>query len=154
MIRISYTCLMIVAVAACQGAARPDVEQVKSDLIGQETGDLLRGGWKFASLSEFLDLSIEQQNESGAILEYAVEMHLQDISTGREYRAEALVTYRKVDRNWQFAAVSLKRLERWRARRPIPVPIDTLGIRAAPLPAGRRGALLRSSQQQTQAWYA
>ena len=95
--------------AACSGESDtplPDAQQVRTDLVGQAMGS-----WRFESPSDFLGLTVNEKTEQGDTVEYDVSMSLQDPSTGRRYRAEALVVYGKSGGEWQIDSVSGRSLE-------------------------------------------
>ena len=95
----------------------PDVEQIKADLLGREMfhpGEGLFGGlvtvpWKFASISEFLDVKIRSKQKQGdRVIEYDISMRLQDMNTKNQYLADVVVLYKKVENKWEFSSVPPK----------------------------------------------
>jgi hypothetical protein len=99
-------------------SASLDPEQIKADLIGQTMegpkGMFGSGWWKFGSLSEFQEVTINDKKQAGGLIEYDVNMRLKDINSANEYLVEALITYKKVDGVWKIASVSKKSFEQAR----------------------------------------
>lgn len=104
-------CAALAAFVLLVGCSKsPDTEQIKTDLIGQTMGSMF-GGWKFESLSEFQELKINNKKQQGELIEYDISMRLKDTNSGKEYRAEALRVYKKVDGAWKIASISRKSFE-------------------------------------------
>jgi len=100
--------VVVVLILLLVGCARvPDSQQIKADLIGHTMGSMV-GGWEFVSISEFQEFTINDMSRASNIIEYDIEMLLEDIDNGKRYRANALVVYRKTDGKWQIVSIHQK----------------------------------------------
>jgi hypothetical protein len=84
----------------------PDIEKIKSDLIGSKIP-----GWNFDFLSEFQKCEITKTNETPNRLEYNLSMTMLDQRNGNTYPVEAIVTYMQNDQGWYFNGVKLVYIE-------------------------------------------
>lgn len=77
----------------------PDIEKIKSDLLGQKIFN-----WSFAALSEFDQASILKVTEGSDITEYHLKLHLIGYTdpTRDIHDAEILVTYMQSNDGWYF----------------------------------------------------
>ena len=107
-VKVFVAVAVIMLMVGCSKA--PDTQQIKTDLIGQTMGSMF-GGWKFESLAEFQELTINNKNQQGDIIEYDVNMLLKDTNSGKMYRAESMIVYKKIDGSWKIASVSKKSLK-------------------------------------------
>ncbi len=99
--------IIIVAVVMISACSRePDIEQIKSDLIGQKiSSPLFRQYWYVESLSEFKTFQITNKTKQSDILEFDVAIDLEGIRT-KAPGTIAKVVYKKTDGKWKLASVS------------------------------------------------
>ena len=88
-----------------------EVEQVKSALVGKVMGGREKC-WKFESVSQIKELVIRNRKELAQKRLYSVALTLQDARVPGLYKAEAEITYEKVDSEWQINVVGLKSLRK------------------------------------------
>lgn len=100
---------IVMSLVYLPGSALPasEVEQMKSDLMGQNMGGREKG-WKFQSPDQIKELVIIDKKEDAQKRVYDVTMKLQDPRSPGMYQAEAVVTYEKVDSAWKVKVVGLK----------------------------------------------
>lgn len=84
-----------------------EVEQMKSDLVGKVMGGREKS-WKFESVSQIMDLVINKKKEGPHQRVYSVTMTLHDSRVPGVYKADAEMTYEKVDSQWELKVVGLK----------------------------------------------
>ncbi len=113
-VNIKWQVLLIVSLAfllvlsSC--TKEPDVDQMKADLLGRvvdvPSPRVAFGEWKFASMSEFQELTIRNKKKLEGVIEYEVNMLLQDLKTGKRYLVNAVITYRNTENKWQIASIT------------------------------------------------
>ncbi|MCB1194449.1 MAG: hypothetical protein KDK90_28715 [Leptospiraceae bacterium] len=84
----------------------PDEETIKGDLIGKKVSSK-EGNWNFDSLSEFKGFSIIDTIKAKNIVEYKIQLILQDMNSSDIYDATIHVSYKKVNEKWTFINVNL-----------------------------------------------
>ena len=84
-------------------------ERIKSDLIGRMLGER-ETGLIFQSRSQIKELLINDKREDEQQRVYSITLTLQDPRVPGLYKAEADVTYTKVDSRWEVEDVGLKSL--------------------------------------------
>jgi hypothetical protein len=108
---LSLSLILVIAfspiVALAQQAS--EVEQMKADLVGKSMGGREKG-WMFQSPAQIKQLAITRKTEGAQQRQYAVTLTLQDPRVPGAYRAEADVTYARVDSRWEIQVVGLKSL--------------------------------------------
>ena len=100
---------MLVLVGGC--SQPPTADEIQSDLIGQKMKINFLWTWEFKALSEFVDFEITGKRPQNDLIEYDVEMHLQEMQTGEQYRVKALVVYRKENGVWKIISITNKDME-------------------------------------------
>lgn len=80
----------------------PDIEKIKSDLIGHSIT-----GWSFDSLSEFKNVEILETESADERLEMKIKLKLYGESSNSEHDAEVLVVYTKGEDDWYFDSVKM-----------------------------------------------
>lgn len=104
--------LSCISLVACSASQKPDVAQIKADLIGEKLTQEGTFVWKFEALSEFQGFSINSKPVQGNSIEYDVTMRLQDLRYNESWIADALITYRKTDSQWKLISIVLTKLFR------------------------------------------
>src|SRR2546430_16262906 len=109
------TLLWTMAVAGSLAAATQasEVDQLKSDLIGQCMGGREKC-WKFQSLDQIKQLAIKNKTEDSQKRVYTITLQLQASKASGKYAAEARVEYLKAATVWkikQVGLLSLKKIE-------------------------------------------
>ncbi len=84
-----------------------ETEQMKSDLVGRVMGGREKS-WKFESVSQIKELVINKRKEEPKKRVYSVTLTLHDSRVPSVYKAEAEMTYEKVDSKWELKVVGLK----------------------------------------------
>ena len=109
-----YWLITIVAVGALALSVRAsEVDQLKSDLIGQCMGGREKC-WKFQSLDQIKQLAIKNKTEDSQKRVYTITLQLQASKASGKYAAEARVEYLKAATVWkikQVGLLSLKKIE-------------------------------------------
>jgi len=103
--------LMFLALTLVLGAAAAEVDQLKSDLIGQSMGGREKC-WKFQSVDQIKELVIKQKTENAQKRVYTVALQLQASKASGKYAAEARVVYTKTDAGWKLKDVGLLSLQK------------------------------------------
>jgi hypothetical protein len=88
-------------------------EEIKSDLVGHKMGGR-EEGWKFQSVSQIKELTIDDTKEEANARVLTVTLRLEDSRVSGAYQAKALLTYEKEGSDWKLESVgllSMKRLE-------------------------------------------
>ncbi|MFQ5847212.1 MAG: hypothetical protein ACE5IQ_05985 [Candidatus Methylomirabilales bacterium] len=98
--------LAIIVGSAVQGS---EIDRLKSDLIGRTMGGREKG-WKFQSPSQIRTLIINDTWRDVHRRVYVITVTLQDPAVPGAYRAEAEVTYERVDSRWDLRGVGLRSL--------------------------------------------
>jgi hypothetical protein len=75
----------------------PDIDKLKTDLIGQQIP-----GWRFESLTEFKSAEILNTTRGNNRIEYQVKFHMQDLNNNNEYNCEVISIYLQGDQGWNF----------------------------------------------------
>ena len=107
--RILMTILVTGALAFPMRAS--EVEQLKSDLIGQTMGGREKS-WKFQSLDQIKELVIKTKTEDTQRRVYTIALQLQAANAGGKYAAEARVEYAKAETGWKIRQVGLLSLQK------------------------------------------
>jgi len=107
--RILMTILVAAALAFPMRAS--EVDQLKSDLIGQTMGGREKS-WKFQSLDQIKELVIKNKKEDSHRRVYTIALQLQATNTGQKYAAEAQVECVKTDTGWKLKQVGLLSLQK------------------------------------------
>jgi hypothetical protein len=97
-------CLVTTSAACHLVSPEPDVEQIKSDLIG-ETISQGEMSWYFAALSEFKEVTIVDKIREGDTIEYNLTLELQDVFTEKMYTAEILLIYKRSGTSWGLFSI-------------------------------------------------
>ena len=103
-------CLVAVNVGCDLVSPEPSIEQIKSDLIGETLtqGDLT---WHFHALSEFQEVTIVEKIREANTIEYDVSLELEDVFSGKQYKADILMIYQRSGTNWELFSVLTMSLE-------------------------------------------
>src|SRR5436189_4811732 len=88
------------------GAQASEVDQLKSDLVGQCMGGREKC-WKFQSTDQIKELVIKNKTEDARKRVYTVALQLQSASAPAKYSAEARVEYTKAGNAWKIKQVGL-----------------------------------------------
>src|SRR2546430_11907224 len=109
------TLLWTMAVAGSLAAATQasEVDQLKSDLVGQCMGGREKC-WKFQSVHQIKKLVIKNKTEEAQKRVYTLALELQAANDTGKYAAEARVEYTKTGTVWkikQVGLLSLKKIE-------------------------------------------
>ncbi len=75
----------------------PDIEKIKSDLIGKKIP-----GWNFDYLGEFQKCEITNTNKTPNRVEYNLTMTMLDQRNGNTYPLAVVITYMQNDQGWYF----------------------------------------------------
>ncbi|MCK9414533.1 MAG: hypothetical protein M0Q53_19680 [Prolixibacteraceae bacterium] len=75
----------------------PDIERIKSDLIGQQIP-----GWRFAYLNEFKSAEIINSTKGNNRIEYQLKLNLIDNTANSEHDCEIILVYLLSDQGWYF----------------------------------------------------
>lgn len=108
---IAGVTVQVSAAERMKPAIGSEVEQMKSALVGKVMGGREKC-WKFESVSQIKELVIRNKREQGQKRLYSVTLTLQDARDPGLYKAEAEITYEKVDSVWGIKFVGLKRLRK------------------------------------------
>lgn len=100
--------LIIITIIGC--SKNPDINQIKADLIGQVIGNLLNN-YKFESVESIQELIINKKNNQNDIIEYDVNILMNDFISEEQYRANLLLVYRKTGGSWEIVSLSTKLFE-------------------------------------------
>ena len=102
--------LLAVSLLLTACAKDPGAEQIKADLIGRVVDvpsvRVAVDEWRFASLSEFQEFYIRNKQKVGEVIEYQVNMRLQDLTNRKRYLVDATITYKKSEGKWQIVSVT------------------------------------------------
>src|SRR6266567_8369039 len=104
---------MIVAGAFALSLQASEVDQLKSDLVGQCMGGREKC-WKFQSADQIKELVIKNKTEDTQKRVYTVALQLQAANASAKYAAEARVEYTKTGSVWkvkQVGLLSIKKVE-------------------------------------------
>src|SRR5438046_4112834 len=103
-ITLLWTMVVVGSLAAATQAS--ELEQLKSDLIGQCMGGREKC-WKFQSLDQIKELSVKNKTEDPQKRVYTIALRLQGTKDSAKYGAEARVEYVKTDLEWKIKQVGL-----------------------------------------------
>ena|SRR2546422_11594116 len=109
--RISLLAAMVMAGALALCARPSEVDQLKSDLVGQSMGGREKC-WKFQSVEQIKELVIKNKVEDTKKRVYTVSMQLQAANGGGKYAAEARIEYGKAAARWKILHVGLLSLSK------------------------------------------
>ena len=104
------TCLVLVNVGCDIVSPEPDIEQIKSDLIG-ETLTQKDLTWHFHALSEFQEVIILDRLREADTIEYDVALELKDVFSGKQYTADILMIYQRSGTRWELFSILTMLLE-------------------------------------------
>ena len=110
---ITWLWAMVVAGSLAAATQASEVEQLKSDLIGQCMGGREKC-WKFQSADQIKELVIKNKTEDTRKRVYTVALQLQAANATGKYAAEARVEYTKTGSVWkvkQVGLLSMKKIE-------------------------------------------
>ena len=97
---------MIVAGAFALSLQASEVDQLKSDLVGQCMGGREKC-WKFQSAQQIKELVIKNKTEDSQKRVYTIALKLQASKASGIYAAEARVEYTKTATGWKIKQVGL-----------------------------------------------
>lgn len=80
----------------------PDIEKIKTDLIGQQVP-----GWRFAYLNEYKGAEILNTTRGTNRIEYQIKFNLIDNNSNSEHDCEVMVVYMQGDQGWYFNNVNM-----------------------------------------------
>ena len=106
-----YLTVSLLAGAFVLAAQTPPVGQMKSDLVGQTMGGR-HACWKFQSVDQIKDLTIENKTESTQQRIYTVALQLEATSACGKFAAEARVEYTNTLAGWKIKQVGLLSLKK------------------------------------------
>ena len=104
--RISCWTTMIAAGVLALSLQASEVDQLKSDLVGQCMGGREKC-WKFQSRDQIKELQIKDKIEDARKRVYTVALQLQASKSSGTYAAEARVEYVKTGTKWTIRNVGL-----------------------------------------------
>ena len=110
---ITWLWAMVVAGSLAAATQASEVEQLKSDLIGQCMGGREKC-WKFQSVDQIKELVIKNKTEDAQKRVYTIALQLQAANATGKYAAEARVEYTKAATGWkikQVGLLSIKKIE-------------------------------------------
>lgn len=80
----------------------PDIEKIKTDLIGQKIP-----GWNFSYLNEFKSAEVLNTTRGSDRIEYQIKFHLRDEGANSEHDCEVMSVYLQGDQGWYFNDVRM-----------------------------------------------
>jgi hypothetical protein len=98
--------LLTVGIGLTNAQQPAEVDQLKSDLIGQTMGGREKS-WAFQSVDQIKELVILNRGEDEQNRVYSITLVLQDPRVPGKYKAEAQVVYEKVDTQSKIKSVGL-----------------------------------------------
>jgi len=104
--RKSFLMVLTAAGALALSAQAADVDQLKSDLLGQTMGGREKC-WKFQSPDQIRNLTIKKKDEDLRKRVCIVALQLQATKGGPRYAAEARVEYARTGSGWKVQQVGL-----------------------------------------------
>src|SRR2546425_13371266 len=104
--RMSWLITIAVMSALALSLPASEVDQLKSDLIGQCMGGREKC-WKFQSRHQIKELVIKNKTEDAQQRVYTIALQLQAAKTNGKYAAEARVEYAKAAKGWKIKQVGL-----------------------------------------------
>src|SRR5205823_11077590 len=118
---MSFLRMVLAASAFAIALQASEVDQLKSDLIGQCMGGREKC-WKFQSRDQIKELVIKNKTEDSQKRVYTVALQLQAGPTSGRYAAEARVEYTKAGAGWKIKQVGLLSLAKVESPAPAPSP--------------------------------
>src|SRR5213595_1598773 len=109
--RISCWTTMIAAGVLALSLQASEVDQLKSDLVGQCMGGREKC-WKFQSVDQIKKLVIKNKTEEAQKRVYTIALELQAANATGKYAAEARVEYTKTGTVWKIKQVGLLSLKK------------------------------------------
>src|SRR5258705_9942364 len=103
---ISFLVTILLAGSLATAAQAPEVDQLKSDLIGQVMGGREKS-WKFQSVDHIKKLGIKNKTEDSKKRVYTIALELQAAETSGRYSAEARVGYSQTGAGWRIKQVGM-----------------------------------------------
>src|SRR5437660_2348360 len=103
---ITWLWTMVVAGSLAAATQASEVDQLKSDLIGQCMGGREKC-WKFQSVDQIKELVIKNKTEDAQKRVYTISLKLQAATGSGRYAAEARVEYARVGTGWKIKQVGL-----------------------------------------------
>ena len=103
---ITWLWTMVVAGSLAAATQASEVDQLKSDLIGQCMGGREKC-WKFQSVDQIKTLTIQKKTEDSQKRVYTIVLQLQAAKAGGKYSANARVEYTKAATGWKIKQVGL-----------------------------------------------
>ena|SRR6266542_2437189 len=88
-----------------------EVDQLKSDLVGQSMGGREKC-WKFQSIDQIKELVIKNKTEDAQKRVYTLALQLQAATAPGKYAADARVEYVKAGASWKIKQVGLLSLRK------------------------------------------
>ncbi len=88
-----------------------EVDQLKSDLVGQSMGGREKS-WKFQSIDQIKELVIKNKTEDAQKRVYTLALQLQAANARGKYAADARVEYVKTGAAWKIKQVGLLSLRK------------------------------------------
>jgi len=110
---IALLTTMTLASGLALSAPASEIDQLKSDLIGQCMGGREKC-WKFQSADQIKQLIIRNKTEDSRERVFTIGLQLQAAKASGKYAAEARVEYTKTPAGWKIKNVgllSLKKIE-------------------------------------------
>src|SRR2546428_9932237 len=104
--RMCWLITIVAAGALALSVRASEVDQLKSDLIGQCMGGREKC-WKFQSVEQIKELTIKGKTEDSQKRVYTIALQLQAGKTSGKYAAEARVEYGKAAAGWKIKQVGL-----------------------------------------------
>ena len=98
--------ILTVGIGLTNAQQPAEVEQLKSDLIGQTMGGREKS-WAFQSVDQIKELIIQNKGEDEQKRMYSITLVLQDPRVPGKYKAEAQVVYEKVATQSKIKSVGL-----------------------------------------------
>src|SRR5438874_11853077 len=103
-ITLLWTMVVVGSLAAATQAS--EVEQLKSDLIGQCMGGREKC-WKFQAVDQIKELVIKNKTEDAQKRVYIISLKLQATAGSGKYTGEARVEYTRARTGWKIKQVGL-----------------------------------------------
>src|SRR5881628_666615 len=104
--RMSWWMTRVLIGALALAAQASELDQLKSDLIGQSMGGREKC-WKFQSPDQIKELAITNKTEDSQKRVYTLTLQLQATKGSGKYSAEARVEYTKAATGWRIKQVGL-----------------------------------------------
>src|SRR6059058_3387511 len=108
---IALLTTMTLASGLALSAPASEIDQLKSDLVGQCMGGREKC-WKFQSLDQIKELVVKDKTEDSQKRVYTVALQLQAAKGSGKYAAEARVEYVKTAAGWKVKQVGLLSLKK------------------------------------------